>query len=253
MTLSRAFTCVAALLLLASAAVGCSSSSRTFAPYEATDIAQFTLPFDRDVPAHPDSLRQVRIVEGDRQLKIVTEESYQETVRNWSAQRRNDVERRRQRRANDYATFWGMDPSILSLQAETGVTGLTKDKARELIERRKAEVRTEIQIDVYWFTAPSAATGTTTAYLRVDDNTRYPSTRRDVSPLRDGFLPGGRNVLYRRITYFFDRERDGKDILEGTTSIELEVNRIATASNDSFTWNWEDVAEEAESTSSPAR
>jgi hypothetical protein len=87
----------------------------------------------------------------------------------------------------------------------------------------------------------------------VDDNTRYPSTRRDVSPLRDGFLPGGRNVLYRRITYFFDRERDGKDILEGTTSIELEVNRIATASNDSFTWNWEDVAEEAESTSSPAR
>ena len=251
MTSARVLTCAAALLVLASAVVGCGSSGSTFSAYEPTDIAQFTLPFDRDVPAHPDSLRQVRIVEEERKLKIAPEESYQQTVRNWSAQRRNDIERRRQRRANDYATFWGMDPSVLSLQVETGLSGLTKDKALELIERRKAEVRREIQIDVYWFTDPAAVTGTTTAYLRTDDNTRYPSTRREISPLRDGFLFGGRNVLYRRITYYFNRDRDGKDILEGTTSVELEVNRIATASNDSFTWNWEDIAEEA--ASSPAR
>ncbi len=247
----RVLSCIVALLLLVSAVAGCSSSNRTFAPYEAADIARFTLPFDRDLSSHPDSLGEVRIVEEEQTLKIVPEESYQETVRNWSAQRRNQVERRRQRRANDYATFWGMDPSIISLQVETGLSGLSKDKARELIDQRKAEVRKEIQIDVYWFTSSSAATST--AYLRTDDNTRYMSSRREVGPLRDGFLTGGRNVLYRRISYFFTRERDGKDILDGTTSIELEVNRIATASGDSFTWNWEDAVEEAESGSSPAR
>lgn len=255
MSLSRvSHPLVQALIVLPALVIiaGCGSSS-PFSSYEPTDIAQFTLPFDRDVPAHPDSLRQVRIVEEEQKLKVMPEESYQETVRNWSAQRRNEIERQRQRRVNDYATFWGMDPSIISLQVETGLSGLTKDKARELIEKRKAEVRKEIQIDVYWFTNPSAATSTTTAYLRTDDNTRYASSRREISPLRDGFLPGGGNVLYRRISYFFARERDGKDILDGTTSIELEINRIATASDDSFTWNWEDAVEEAESGTSPAR
>lgn len=251
MTRLRTFTYAIAVLLSVPIVAGCGSTS-PFTPYDPADIARFSLPFNRDVPAHPDSMKQVRIVEEEQIIKIVPEDSYQETVRNWSSQRRNEIERRQQRRANDYATFWGVDPSLVSLQVETGVSGLTKDKARELIEKRKEEVRTEIQIDVYWFSNPSAATSTMTAYLRTDDDSRYPSSRREVSPLRDGFLPGGRNVLYRRISYFFPRERDGKDILEGTTSIELEINRIATASDDSFRWNWEDAAEEAAS-SSPAR
>lgn len=244
MTRLKTLTYAVAVLLLVPVVAGCGSTS-PFASYDPADIARFSLPFDRDLPAHPDSIKQVRIVEKDQTLKIVPEDSYQETVRNWSSQRRNEIERRRQRRANDYATFWGLDPSLVSLQVETGVSGLTKDRARALIEQRKKEVRNEIQIDVYWFSDPAAATSAMTAYLRTDDDSRYPSTRREVSPLRDGFLPGGQTVLYRRISYFFARERDGKDILEGTTSIELEINRIATVSDDSFSWNWEDAAEEA--------
>lgn len=253
MTSLRTFTFAAVLFLLVSAVAGCSSSNRAFESHEPIDIAQFVLPSDRNIPAHPDSLDQTQVVEEKEGIKIVAEDSYEETVRNWSVQRRVGTSRSNQVYVTDYATFWGMDPSVLSLEIETGLSGLTKDKALELIEKRKAEVRKEIQIDVYLFSNPSsAAVRAPTAFLRIDDNTRYPSTRRDVGPLEDGFLPGGRSVLYRRITYYFARERDGNDILEGTTSMEMQVGASLVA-GPLFRWNWKDLVQEAESTSAPAR
>lgn len=223
--------------------VGCGPTNK-FRSYEPTDIARFALPFEQDVPSHPDSLKQVSIVEEDGKVKIVPEQGFEQIVRNWSVQRRNPMERTARQRATDFATFWAMDPSFVSLQVETGAGSLTKDKALELIERRRAEVERTIQIDVYWFTRPTATVGSATAYLLTDDDSRYSSTRREISPLRDGFLPEGQRVLHRRVTYFFQRIRDDKDILEGTTSIELEVNRVASSSRDSFRWSWEEAVED---------
>lgn len=231
--------------------VGCGPTNK-FSSYEPTDIARFALPFEQDVPSHPDSLKQVRIVEEDEKVQIVPEQGFQQIVRNWSVQRRNPMERTAQQRATDYATFWAMDPSFVSLQVETGVSSLTKDKALELIEQRRTEVEREIQIDVYWFTRPSATVGSATAYLLTDEKSRYSSTRREISPLRDGFLPSGQRILHRRVTYFFDRIQNDEDILEGTTSIELEVNRVASSSRDSFTWSWKEAVEDERRAASEA-
>ena len=248
----RTPTFAAAIVFLVFAVAGCSSSNRTFESHEPTDIAQLVLPSDRNIPAHPDSLDQAQVAEEKDRIKVVAEDSYEEIVRNWSAQRLTGISRLKQSFVTDYATFWGMDPSILSLEIETGLSGLTKDKALEMIEKRKAEVRKEIQIDVYWFSSPSSvAVSAPTAFLRIDDNTRYPSTRRDVGALQDGFLPGGRSVLYRRITYYFARERDGNDILEGARSIEMQVG--LSLGGALFRWNWNDLVPEAESTAAPAR
>lgn len=249
MTSLRIGTVAAALLLLAIVVAGCSSSNRTFNPYEPGEIAQLIMPSDRDIPSHPDSLNQVGIVEKENRIKVVTESSYQEIMRKWSAASpaRNY---RGARLTSDYAMLWGIDPSILSLEVEMGLSELTKDRALMAVEKRKAEVRREIQIDVYWFENPkSAPTWPHDAQLRLDDGTRYLVTRREIGALEDAFLPGGRSTLYRRISYYFDREQDGNDILENTTSVEL----VFGTGVQGFTWNWNDLAQETDSTPMSAR
>ncbi|WP_143815406.1 hypothetical protein [Longibacter salinarum] len=246
MTISRLFT--RSLLAVAVALpllVGCSTSKTD--TFEVADIARFSLPFERDVPSHPDSLRYVSVVEKERTVEIQSEKSYRGLTRDWSATRRNALQRRGVGRVSDYATLWGMDLSILSLQVEMGISGLTKDRALQLVEQRKNETRNEIQIDVYWFAPANASTvpgPNTDAEIRIDDGTRYDATRSDYGPIRDSFLPDGQRVLYRRNSFFFKRIQDEKDILANTQSLRMDVNRFGQGIDDTFIWTWEEAMEE---------
>jgi hypothetical protein len=237
-------------LLLATAVVlpllvACSSSKTD--PYDVTDIGRFSLPFERNVSAHPDSLRYVRVVEHEQTVDIQTEQSFRTMAREWSATRRNSTGAAIPGRVIDYATFWGMDLSVLSLEVEMGVSSLSKDQALRIIEQRKDEVRNQIQIDVYWF-APLNARNVpgpnANAEIRVGDGERYKAASSDYGPIRDSFLPDGTRVLYRRCTFFFDRVQDDKDILADATSLRLDVRRFSNPIDDTFIWTWEEAVKE---------
>jgi len=226
--------------LLCIGLVGC-GSSRSSVDYDVSDIARFTLPFNQKLDVHPDSLRDVSVVRKENKVVIESDMDFRELVRNWSAARQNIGERISRRPVNDYATFWGMDPSVLSLQSELGISGLTRDRALELVERRKQEVRKEVQIDVLLFAAPfnSQAIGPSMRAELIVGKERYRPSRTDYGPVRDNILPSGQRVLYRRNTFVFKRIRDGADILAGASTMRLEVNRFARGTDDRFTWSWE--------------
>ncbi|NBC85936.1 MAG: hypothetical protein GVY25_07060 [Bacteroidetes bacterium] len=242
----------AALRLLLATAVllplltSCSSSNLD--GYDVSDIARFTLPYQRNVPSHPDSLRFVRVVEEDQTVGVATERSFESLARDWSVSRRDIGPATEALPVVDYATFWGMDLSLLSLEVEMGISALSKDRALELVEKRKNDVRSEIQIDVYWFERPTANTvpgPNAKGEIRVDDGTRYRATRSEYGPIRDSFLPDGSRVLYRRCTFYFDRIQDDKDILAGSETLRLDVRRFADPIEDTFIWSWEEAVEEA--------
>jgi len=229
--------------LLCIGLAGCGSSGSSV-DYDVADIARFTLPFDQKLDIHPDSLQDVAVVEKENKIAVETDIDFRELVRKWSSARRNIAARSSRRLVNDYATFWGMDPSVLSLQVEMGISGLTRDRALELVEKRKQEVRKEIQIDVFLFAPPtnSRITGPTTRAELVIGTERYKPSRSDYGPVRDSVLPSGQRVLYRRNTFFFKRVRDDADILADASTMSLEVNRFAQGTDDSFTWSWETEA-----------
>ncbi|PSQ90629.1 MAG: hypothetical protein BRD30_04435 [Bacteroidetes bacterium QH_2_63_10] len=203
------------VLLVPLLGTGCGGGS-TYSVNEG-QIAQRFLPTERSVSHHPDSLRVL-----SRFQNVGTGRSVQ---------------------SRTYATFWSLELSLASLQPEMGIQSLQKEKARELIEKRRKEYFDTIQIDVYWFIERSGESGIISGpsariELQVGDNT-YRPLRSDRGPLREAYVSGGNTILYRRNILYFPRTVDGTDILQNAPSMQLEVHRIGTGSVEQFSWRWE--------------
>ena len=205
-------------------------------------VAQRFLPPERTVH-HPDSLQDLTVTEGDDKLKYQLERDYQSLIQKWSSSYRRLGAGRSVQQSQTYATFWSLELALASLQPEVGIVSLRKEKARELLERRRKSYSKTIQIDVYWFTGrgtngiiagPSART-----VLRVGDRTLRP-TRADHGPLREAYVSGGETALYRRNTLHFPRTVEGTDVLTDSADVELTVRRSGLSSKERFSWTWED-------------
>lgn len=203
-------------------------------------IAQRFLPPDRTVH-HPDSLRDLAITEEDGKIQYQLERDYESLIEKWSSSYRSVGAGRSPRQSLTYATFWSLELSLASLQPEMGVVSLRKEKARELIEKRRKSYGEAIRIEVYWFTGrgtngiiagPSARTE-----LRVGDRRLRP-IRADHGPLREAFISGGNTSLYRRNTLHFPRTVEGTDILAGSAEVKLVVRRTGGQSKEQFSWTW---------------
>lgn len=204
-------------------------------------LAQRFLPTERKVDAHPDSLQDLTIVEEEGKVQYALDRDYEALVRKWSSTFQS-VGAGRSRRGLSYATLWSLELSLASLQPEMGVLTLRKEKAYEMIERRKEEYYSTIQIDVYWFgrgngllTGPSAR-----VELQVADSTYRPE-REEHSPLREAFLGGGGTALYRRNTFYFPRVKADKDVLADASGIELEIRPTGGSATDRFRWSWDEA------------
>lgn len=204
-------------------------------------VAQRFLPTERSVDTHPDSLEALTIKEEEGKVQYELERDYESLIRKWSSSFQS-VGAGRSHRGMSYATFWSLEVSLASLQPEMGVLTLRKEKAYEMIERRKEEYSKTIQIDVYWFeggnallTGPNARTE-----LQVADSTYRPE-REEHSPLREAFLGGGGTALYRRNTFYFSRIVDGRDILEDVQGMQLEIRRTGGGTSQRFAWSWGDT------------
>lgn len=205
------------------------------------NIAQRYLPTEREVENHPDSLLDLTITEEEGKIQYELERDYEALIRKWSSTFQS-VGAGRSQRGMSYATFWSLELSLASLQPEMGVLTLRKEKANEMIERRKDEYFDHIQIDVYWFeggngllTGPSARTE-----LQVADSTYRPQ-REDHSPLREAFIGGGGTTLYRRNTFYFPRVVDGRDILAEASGMQLQIRRTGGGVTERFSWTWEEA------------
>lgn len=204
-------------------------------------LAQRFLPTERSVGYHPDSLKALAIAEEDGKLKFELENDYSSLVEKWSCSFQS-VGAGRTFRSPTYATLWSLELSLASLQPEMGILSLREERARELIKERREEYQNTVQIDVYWFLASRGGTGIISGpgartVLHVADTT-YRPVRTGHGPLREAFLSGGTNALYRRNTLYFPRTVDEKDVLENATEIGLEVRRIGSTSSERFTWTW---------------
>lgn len=224
-------------LLVLSFLVGGCGGGDTYS-FDEGQVAQRFLPTTREVEEHPDSLQALSIVEEEGKVQYELERDFEGLVRKWSSTYQS-VGAGRSRRGMSYATLWSLELSLASLQPEMGVLTLRKEKAYEMIERRKDEYYDSIQIDVYWFeggngllTGPSART-----QLRVADST-YQPVREEHSPLREAFVGGRGTALYRRNTFYFPRVVDGTDILENASGMELEIRRTGGGDSERFAWSW---------------
>lgn len=232
---------LAAVALVTVGLAGCAGSGGSYSNFDIVNIAEWSLPNDREADHHPDSLSQIQVVEKENTVKIESEAGYEQLTRKWSASPRQAIGRTQRLRVNNFATFWSLDLSILSLEYEMGLSGLTKDRAYQIIEGRKEEYNSFVQIDVYWFGTPQStriAGPATRAVLVDDDDNEYTATRQDYGPAHDTFTNSGQRLVYRRNTFYFNRERDEGDILANTSEIRLEINEVSSTSPYRFTWSW---------------
>jgi len=228
-------------LLLPLLLMGCGGGS--LYSLDVGEVAERFVPTERNVSHHPDTLKALSITEEDRKIQYQVERDYQSLIEKWSSRFQNVGAGRSPRRSRTYATFWSLELSLVSLQPETGILSLRKEKARELIKKRRKEYFNTIQIDVYWFVGRGrngviAGPGARTE-LHVRDSL-YRPVRTDHGPLREAFVSGGGTVLYRRNSLYFPRTVDGTDILENASEVELEVRRTGRGSTEQFAWKWGD-------------
>lgn len=214
---------------------GCASSGGFSA--DETRIAYGYLPSNADVPSHPDSLETLTIVEKENQIDMQLDRSYEQLMRDWSvtwvsqtAQRTFDASRS----FRTFATLWSLDLSIASLVAEEAVDNLSKDLAQQRVAQRRQEHQQVLQIDLYRFIgSPPFGRGIGSTLvggpgsrvtLHDGEGNRYEPDRVDHEPPSEAFIAGNR-TLYRRNTFYFRRDVDGRDLLADVQELRLYVNQ----------------------------
>ena len=241
------YASIGAVLLLLS---GCAGSGQFSA--DETRIAYGYLPSEAEVPSHPDSLKALSIVEKENRLDIQLDRSYEELTRDWSS---TWVSQSAQRSFNtrqsyrSFATLWSLDLSIASLVAEEGISGLSKDLARERIAQRRQEHNQVLQIDLYRFVGSPRTGGISSTLigrpgsrvtLRDDQGNTYSPDRVRNGPPTEAFIAGDR-TFYRRNIFYFNRNVDGRDIFEGVRELRLFINE-SPVGRYYFTWSFEAVS-----------
>lgn len=222
-------------------------------------IARSYLSSEADVPGHPDSLAGVTIREEEHTINLDLDGSYERLMRDWSSTWISQSSGRAfdaRLPYKSFATLWSRDLSIAALAAEEGIEGLSKDLATERIEQREQEHRQSIQIDLYRFVgSPPTGGGISSTLvgrpgsrvvLRDDQGHEYRPEHIENTPPREATVVGERTI-YRRNTFVFQRDVDGRDLLEDVEMLRLYINQ-SIGGRYYFTWTWEDVRD---TTSSP--
>jgi hypothetical protein len=221
--------------------VGCGGSGGLYSR-DVGYLAEQYLPTTRRADAHPDSVRHLSIVTEDEQIKFELDEDYQDLHTRWSCTFQVTTASGSVHQPLTYATLWSKELSLAALQADRGITSLTRDQALKMIEEREEEYQNLLQIDVYWFSGPDGtAISGPGAQVRLRDGqgNTYRPVRDDHGPLREAFITGGNSALYRRNMFYFKRTVDGRDIIDDIETLRLTVAPTA-APRVRFEWTWDE-------------
>lgn len=236
------------LLVMTLLVLGGCASSGGFSVDE-TRIAYGYLPSNAEPPSHPDSLGTLAIVEEENKIDIQLDRSYEQLMRDWSVTWVSQSARRTfdaSRSYRTFATLWGLDLSIASLAAEEAVDALSKDLAQKRVAQRRQEHQQVLQIDLYRFIgSPPFGRGIGSTLvggpgsrvtLRDGQGNRYRPDRVEHEPPTEAYIAGNR-TLYRRNTFYFQREIDGRDLLDDVQELRLYVNQ-SPGGRYYFTWTF---------------
>lgn len=136
---------------------GCGASN----PYHVVPghVSNRFLPAERSVSPHPDSVRALEIRQEKNRYRFDLEEDYESLIRKWSSTYSKRFGGRASIRTRTYATLQSVELALASLESEMAVSSLRKEKARELIERRRHRDRQTISIDVHWVVSHTPLAG----------------------------------------------------------------------------------------------
>ncbi len=205
-------------------------------------LAQRFLPATRSLGHHPDSLQSLSVTtDEDSTITFEMERSYASLWEKWSSSFQS-MGTGRSRRGRSYATLWGWELSLASLQPEVGIQGLSADRAHEILAERRAEYQKTLQIDVFWFESEgsSALAGPGARVTLEIGDQEYRPMEEEYGPLREAFLENATTGLYRRNTFHFARIVDDQDILENGDQMALIV-RFTGGGRVRFRWSWADA------------
>ncbi len=241
---------IGGLLVLMGTLAACTSTGQFSADVER--IAYGYIPSEAEPPSHPDSLATLKLVETENQINFQLDRSYERLMRDWSS---TWVSQSAQRTYNSrqsyrsFATLWSLDLSLVALAAEEGVNTLSKDLAQQRISQRRQEYQQTLQIDLYRFIgSPPTGGGINSTLvgvpsnfvtLRDDQGNEYRPDDVYNEPPREAVITGDR-TLYRRNIFFFKRDVDGRDILDGVRRLRLYIND-SMAGRYYFTWSFDEV------------
>jgi hypothetical protein len=232
------------------ALAGCEGSAAPNA--RMADLAQRGLPRVNTMPYPPDSLTRVRIRETeDGRLRIESEIPYLDLQEDWSVTwrtQRGVRQRGQQILLRTFATLWSRDLSIAALEAE-GASVVTADVGRRMLERRRTEIDSLIQIDVYRFEGSPFGRGINPLSLAGPDadvrlrddsgNEIRPVTEQKEQP--EQVFARTLTVNYQRNIFLFPRHVDGRDWLTETSQLELFVRQTNSTVAYTFTWTAPDA------------
>lgn len=219
--------------------VGCSSGQYSA---DVEHFAQRFLPSERTVAHHPDTLQALKVREKES-VEYEMKGNLETLIEKWSATPRlRGTAQASGQRDLSYATFWSLELSLALLQPEAGILSLSKRRAQSLLEQRRSRYFDTIRIDVYWFGGNGIIAGPNArTKLHIADTT-YRPVETDYGPIRDALMPERRGsssrLTYRHNTLRFPRTVDGEDVLEGSSRVELRINRAGTTVSERLTWAW---------------
>jgi len=242
---------IGGLLVLMGALAACTSTGQFSADVER--IAYGYISSEAQPPSHPDSLEVLTLVDEENKINFELDRSYERLMRDWSSTWVSQSAQRTynsRRSYRSFATLWSLDLSLAALAAEEGVNILSKDLAQERIAQRRQAYRQTLQIDLYRFigSPPTGRDGIRSTLvgspgsfitLRDDQGNEYRPDDVYNAPPREAVITGDR-TLYRRNIFYFNREVDGRDILDGVRQLRLYISD-SPAGRYYFTWSFDEV------------
>lgn len=204
------------------------------------DVAAHFLPTTRSVASF-DSLQHVSVVSNDDgRLKLESDRAFGDLWVDWSARHRQTQgpELYETRRFSSFATLWGREFRLASLNRRTPLDAYPPDQARATIHQEVDSLHQDaIRIDVYLYVPErvSEAFQYTSirhmgarVFLRINDGTQDYSAKRIETSIVRYTTRSGEGVFYRRNTLIFARQpEDNIDILADAQRLTLYVRSVS--------------------------
>lgn len=204
------------------------------------DVAAHFLPTTRSVASF-DSLQHVSVAPNeDGRLKLESERAFGDLWVDWSARHRQTQgpELFETRRFSSFATLWGREFRLVSLNRRTPLDAYPPDQARATIHQEVDSLHQDaIRIDVYLYVPERVSEAfqytsirhmDARAFLRIDDGTTEYPPKQVATDIVRYTSRSGEGVFYRRNTLIFARQpEDDIDILADAQLLTLYVRSIS--------------------------
>lgn len=204
------------------------------------DVAAHFLPTTRSVTSF-DSLQHVSVAPNeDGRLKLESERAFGDLWVDWSARHRQTQgpELFETRRFSSFATLWGREFRLASLNRRTPLDAYPPDQARATIQQEVDSLHQDaIRIDVYLYVPERVSEAfqytsirhmDARAFLRVDESATEYSPKQVATDIVRYTSRSGEGVFYRRNTLIFARQpEDDIDILADAQRLTLYVRSVS--------------------------